>query len=138
MGKHRRPTRTSRALSKVRRVLSVWTDRRRRVQLGRGWADDWPETITLGDAADEIEFDLFVGDDEELVLVKRIVAPGDHYAYTTAELDDNDAEDRTSRLQGGLWGSPHLVPPVVILPGEGLRDGHHRVAIAHEAGLTRI
>lgn len=110
--------------------------------MSRAWAGAWPDTITLGDAADEIDFDLFVGDDEHLVLVKTTLPIADLPVYDLSHFDD-DAEDRTGRLMDGLRGGPEDVPPVVVLSGKrvsfaGMRDGHHRVAIAAVKGWARV
>ncbi|MEU7802691.1 hypothetical protein AB0B10_25865 [Micromonospora arborensis] len=105
---------------------------------GCRWGNAWQDEITLGDAAEEMEFDLFAGDDLQLVLVKSAVAVADLPIYGLEELRDNDAEDRTGRLDDGLLSGGEFVPPVVVLPGEGLRDGHHRAALAYEAGRASV
>jgi hypothetical protein len=114
------------------------------------WAADWPDTITLGEAADEIGFDLFgytpadpngrwpemAGDDEDLVLHKRLI-PVDP-RYSRSMLEQNDTEDFFGRIEDGLYSGGHHVPPVVDLSTEGLRDGNHRMVVAREMGLTHI
>lgn len=101
------------------------------------WGSDWPDQTTLGEAAEEMDFDLFNDDDPGLVLVKALVDVADVAGYSIADLQDNDAEDRFSRLGDGLVCGGKHVPPVVLLGGD-LRDGAHRAAIAEAAGLTRI
>lgn len=103
------------------------------------WAASWPDRITLGDAADRIDFDLFDGDDAGLILVKQLVPVAGLVTYTLAELADIDAEDRTGSLVHGLATAPERVPPVVLLGDTGgLRDGHHRAAIAERDGLAHV
>jgi hypothetical protein len=102
------------------------------------WAASWPERITLRDAADEIGFDLFDGDDEDLHLAKTWIKVTDVVAYSVAELEANDADDRFGPLEAGLLAGGHNVPPVVVLPVEGMRDGHHRALLAQAAGYDRI
>lgn len=102
------------------------------------WGDAWPNEIRLEDAAEEMDFDLYEGDDLGLVLAKSTIAVADLPIHDLDELRDNDAEDRTARLEDGLLSGGEHVPPVVVLPGEGLRDGHHRVALAAGAGRERV
>ena len=106
--------------------------------IGSEWAAAWPDTITLDEAAEEIDFDLFEGDDPSMVLTKGQVLVNDVAAYSHAEMAANDTDDRFEPLEAALAAGGRHVPPVVVLPGEGLRDGHHRVALAQRAGLTTI
>ena len=106
--------------------------------IGSEWAAAWPDAITLDRAAEEIDFDLFDDDDPSMVLVKGRVPVADVAAYSYAELAGNDTQDRFEPLEAALAAGAREVPPVVVLPGEGLRDGHHRAALAQMAGLTTI
>ncbi len=113
--------------------------------IAEGWGANWPDTITLGEAAELIDFDSYQGDDLDLVLVKQEVAAADYYEVTLEGLVWNDSEDRAGRLWEGLGKCPESVPPIVVLDGggervafEGIRDGHHRVAIAHEFGRPSV
>ncbi|WP_331751115.1 hypothetical protein OG215_37825 (plasmid) [Streptomyces globisporus] len=103
------------------------------------WGATWPRTLTLGDAADLIGFDLYADDDPDTELTRTTV-PTDEigFLYTREYLEDNDAEDRFTPLQTGFDTGAHEVPPVVVLPGEGLRDGAHRTALAVERGCTHV
>ncbi|MFE1189898.1 hypothetical protein [[Kitasatospora] papulosa] len=103
------------------------------------WGAAWRMTLTLGEAADLIGFDLY-GDDDLGTELTRVRVPIDEIGllYTREKLEANDAEDRFTRLEAGLDAGAHEVPPVVVLPGEGLRDGAHRTALAVERGWTHV
>lgn len=103
------------------------------------WGAAWRRTLTLGEAAELIGFDVYAGDDLDTELTRATV-PIDEIGLlcTREELDDNDAEDRFSSLEAGFDAGAHEVPPVVVLPGEGLRDGAHRTALAVERGCTYV
>lgn len=103
------------------------------------WGAAWRMTLTLGEAADLIGFDVY-GDDDPGTELTRARVPIDEIGllYPREWLEANDAEDRFTPLEAGLDAGAHEVPPVVVLPGEGLRDGAHRTALAVERGWTHV
>ncbi|MFG3429365.1 hypothetical protein [Streptomyces californicus] len=103
------------------------------------WGATWRRTLTLSEAAELIGFDVYADDDPDVELTRTTV-PIDEIGllYTRGELEDNDAEDRFTSLEVAFDAGAHEVPPVVVLPGEGLRDGAHRTALAVERGYTHV
>ncbi len=111
-------------------------------EIWNGWAAGWPPTLTLGEAADLIDFDLYRGENPAMLLTLATVPARRYAALTLADLTsesyDGDAV-RLESLMDGLTECPENVPPVVLLSEEeGLRDGYHRAALAKAHGRTHI
>lgn len=112
--------------------------------LGRQWGSSWPEHIQLGHAVERMDFDNYVDDQNDQVLEKRMVPVEEvTRGLSQRHLDfSQDAEDRVTPIRQALKHSPHDLPPLVMEPtfteGSGLRDGHHRIKVAKEFGLTHV
>jgi hypothetical protein len=102
------------------------------------WGNNWPETITLGEAADKIRFDLYVGDDDATVLTKTMVDVGPLYKiYGTFLWDDWNVE-AMEEIAYGLDTNPGEVPPVVFDAEGRFRDGHHRLWVSHQRDFKQM
>lgn len=107
--------------------------------LGAQWGSEWPQTITLGEAAKSMNFELEDGENTGQVLHKTSLPMSsiDH-TLKGSGVGTTDTEDRMSPIRSAFKSGPSKLPPVVPQGPDSLRDGHHRIKAAKEFGASHV